>query len=167
VKTGYIVTHGKKLSNIPDPGMTPEGFIEVNALKNLVPKNPSIVLSGTGKRHIDVALALELEPTRYSSTIGDGNSLEVIDEKKVILLTSGIAVDPDKYTSLDDNSSAAKTLVASLPDNFVVCAGRPSMIMLGFADAKSAAVYKVIIVDNEIISIEEVVAAGVAEKGTV
>lgn len=165
-KTILVVTHGDKYSGA-NPQMTPEGLEQVKRLRGLIPRNPPAVVCGTGQRHWDVAGMLGFEPTRITSIVGGPDSLEIIDGIKHIILADGRLVDPALYTSLTDEADAAKVVIASLPDQSVVCAGRPSMIMLGEPNAKSAAVYDVHVMNNEIVDITEVVATGVAEDGTV
>ena len=173
-KVIFVVTHGDKFSGA-NPRMTPEGFKQVTDLRRLLPRNPSVVLCGTGTRHFDVVSALDLWTLsgnmRVTSVIGGPDSLEVVNGEKLVVLANGKLCSPAVYTTLEDSAAAAVALVASLPDNSVVCAGRPLMIMLSEKNAKSAAVYKITVTDvhDEITSfdIEEVVATGVAEKGTV
>lgn len=156
----YIAAHGDKF-NGPNPGMTEKGFEQIKALRHLIPKNPSLVICGTGRRHLDVAKALNLNPDRYTSWAGDPDSMEIIiGGTKIIILADGALLEPNKYTSLIDNAPTAKIQVAGLPDKSVVCSGRPLMIMLGRIDARSAAVYKVTCKDGCITEILEVVATG-------
>lgn len=167
MKTIYVVTHGSK-SGGANPPMNETGFDENRALRARLPKNPPEVVCGTGRRHLDVATALGLEPTRYSGLVGSPDSLETVEGgKKMIILADGTAVDPNSYTTLADGASALAAIINHLSDEAVVCAGRPSMIMLGVKDAKSAAVYCITCEDGQIISIEELVAQGVSETGTV
>lgn len=171
----YVVTHGDKFKG-PNPGMTPEGFAQVAALRGLIPRNPSLVVIGTGQRHLDVAAALYLTcwaedtdqistgriPLRVTPVVGGPESLE----DDTILLANGTKVARDQYTGTKDGRKSMSQLIDSLPDDAVVCAGRPSMILLGKADAKSAAVYR--ITEGWLdIGIREVVATGVSEPGTV
>lgn len=123
--------------------MTPKGFEQVATLRPLLPDNPPAVICGTGRRHIDVAGALGLEPTRYTAAVGDPDSLEVVNGRKVVILAAGAVVQYDRYTTLADVAIACKKVIANLPDKAVVCAGRQALIMLGYTEAKSAAVYKV------------------------
>jgi len=149
MKTVYVVTHGDKFFG-PNPGMTGRRYNEIKKLCFLIPSKPSLVVCGTGRRHIDVATALMLLIDRYTCLAGDSDSLEIIDDKKVIILADGTQLDPKCYTSLEDNAPGAKTLIVSLPDNSVVCGGRPLMIMLGFREAKSASVYRVLCEEGQI-----------------
>lgn len=171
MKEIFIVTHGKKFPG-PDPGMTEEGFAEVARLRSLLPAEVADVVCGTGRRHLDVAKALGLEPTRYTSAVGGPDSGEATVKAgpvDVVRLPCGTLVPYDKYTTLIDGARAMEAVVAGLPDNSVVCAGRPSMIMLTMTEeaSKSAAIYCVKVVNGWISSIDEVEAAGEAEIHTV
>ena len=147
--------------------MTTMGFVEVRSLRNLLPKQPSAIVCGTGKRHIDVAMALGLTSTRYTAAVGGPDSLEVIQGEKVILLADGTQVAYNAYTTLPDEEIAIRQVIANLPNNAVVCAGRPSMIMLGHKDAKSAAVHEVFVENGQITGFQVVTELGQAEEGTV
>jgi len=150
----YIATHGKK-SNEPNPRLTDEGTLEVEKLRPLLPKTPSSVICGTARRHIDTANALDVRVNRFTSTVGDADSMVKLEDAKVIVLADGSLVDPKIYTTLEDNAIAAQVLIASLPDQSVVCSGRPLMIMLGVADAQSAKVYCVEVAKNKIDTITQ------------
>ena len=156
----FIITHGDKFQG-SNPTMTGDGFWQVSALRDLLPAEPSAVICGTGWRHHNVAEALCLIPTRWTSLVGDADSQEETEDgRKIIVLASGIKVNPEDYTSLEDTAYCAKALITHLPDNSVVCGGRPLMIMLGHPNAKSAAIYKVTSEDGKIINISEVSATG-------
>lgn len=139
MKNIFVVTHGKKFSG-PNPGMTEEGMEQVRGLRVLLPETITEVVCGTGRRHLDVAKTLGLTPTRYTSAVGGPDSGESSTGKgpvDVVILPCGTAVPYAIYTTLIDGAGAIKDVVASLPDNSVVCAGRPSMIMLGMEEGGS------------------------------
>lgn len=163
----FVVTHGKK-ENCANPGMTEEGMREVQSLKKLLPTNLTLIISGTGKRHLDVARALGIKIDRYTAVLGGPESLEKIYEREVILLADGTQVRKDQYTTLPDTEIALKTLILSLPGGTVVCAGRPTMIMmLGKTDAKSAAVYRITKTETHELQIREIEALGETQENTV
>ena len=144
----WIVTHGDKFETA-DPGMTPKGKATITTFRPLIPTNPEAVVCGTGRRHLDVAEALELEPTRFTAVFGESTSLNTDkDGKKVIVLPCGktIAHDPDVSTTVTDMAHATLATLLTL-DQAVICAGRPMMIALdsvGVANSmKSASVYHV------------------------
>jgi hypothetical protein len=166
LNTIFIVTHGEKFPG-KNPEMTEDGFKQVAALRPLLPEVISAVVCGTGKRHLDVAVALSLEPTRYTLNVGGPESLEKIDGKLCVVLADGTAVPRDLYTGTDDGKAAMASVVLSLSDGAVICAGRPSMILLGVNDAKGAAVYAVEVKDGKIVAIHEITALGVSEARTV
>ena len=155
----YVVTHGAKFSGA-NPGMTAEGFYQVAKLRNLLPGEINAVVCGTGRRHMDVAEALGLEPTRYTSAVGGPDSGECSTGGKgavdVVRLPGnkgypdGTLVPYASYTTLVDTAPAMQAVICGLPHNSVVCAGRPSMIMLDMDESvsKSAAVYKVVVMET-------------------
>lgn len=154
----FVVTHGDKFGGI-NPHMTEKGFEQISKLRPLLPPANEIwdVVRGTGRRHLDVSLALNLAVTRITAVAGDGDSLDVVDGKKIIILSDGTNFEMDSvgFTTISDIEPAAKALVVSLHNNSVVCAGRPFMMMLGKKDAGSAMVYEISVENNEIVGIVE------------
>lgn len=186
-KTVYIVTPGDKDSGA-NPGMNHNGFAQVKALRPLLPPGNEIpmVICGTGRRHKDVYNALDLvcRPTFWTASVGGPESLEKAHGQDMVILADGTPVTRASYTTTDDGMASMQAVLNSAPDNSVICSGRPSMIMLGKKDARSAAVYRITFespapgnpgikfegtpvpaLDN--LEIQEIRAAGVAEAGTV
>lgn len=147
-----IVTHGDKESG-PNPSMTPKGFGQIRAMRGVLPENPTAVVSGTATRHFQVAEALGLQITRYTSVAGDSTSLDKKpDGMKVIVFADGreVPYDDNVVTVTNDLATAAVELICDLPDGAVICAGRPFMLNLAVAGhqpttgpGKSASVYAV------------------------
>jgi len=161
MKMILVVTHGEKV-NGANPGMTPLGFEQVATLSGLLPEKPSMVICGTGQRHLDVAKALGLTPTRYSSIAGNADSLEVIDGKKMAVLANGIAVPLETYPAVEESAPSAKVLLSEWPNGTVVCSGRPFMLALGYSDAKSGMAYR-IDVDGQSFAISMLAGQGVVD----
>lgn len=162
----YVVTHGNKLEG-PNPGMNADGFAQVQQLAPHLPKDPPVVVCGTGKRHHDIAKALGLTPTRWTAVVGDATSLEKIGGKRMIMLPDGTTIPREQYTTPEDLAPATQALVMSLPDGAVICAGRPAMIALDLPGAKNGAVYRLTLhyphrhqTTGVIAKIEEVAVAG-------
>jgi len=162
----YAVTHGEKGSG-PNPGMTEKGKKDVAKLKPYLPENPSDIICGTGQRHLDVAEALNLTPTNWTAVVGGPESLQKMINEYLIILANGKPLYQETYTTLADTAPSTLSKIVNAPDKTIVCAGRPCMIMLGVADAKGAAVYKITVAEGKIQKIEEISALGVSEKGTV
>lgn len=162
----FVVTHGEKEEGVPNPGMTPDGFEQVAALRHLLPSQPPCVAVGTGRRQLDVAKALGLEPTYWSIVWGGAETLLEGSDGKLIVLADGTKIPYNRYKSGKDMAASAISAGEELPFGSVVCSGRPAMIRLGKKDAKSASVYQVQIVGGQV-SIEEVVETGGVEKHAV
>ena len=178
----YVVTHGAKFSGA-NPGMTAEGFYQVAKLRSLLPAEINAVVCGTGRRHLDVAEALGLYPTRYTSAVGGPDSGECLTGNGTVDVVrlpgnsgvpEGTLVPYAIYTTLIDTALAMQAVICGLPHNSVVCAGRPSMIMLDMDESasKSAAVYKVVVMETPdfkgrtirlITEVSEILATGEAE----
>lgn len=165
----YVVTHGEKCQG-ENPRMTVKGMRQMRLLEERLPRQRSEIVCGTGKRHFGVLLALALSPTRITAVVGGPDSLEIIGEEKKIVLAGGKKIDPDIYTTVKDLKPAALALVAELPHNTIVAAGRPFMKMLGHKDPRDAAVYeiRVVAVHGELVDLdiaELACAGGETEKG--
>jgi hypothetical protein len=175
-KTVYVVNHGQKELGA-NPGTTIVGDMEIAALKPLIPANPAAVYCGAGKRHLGVchALGLESDKVMFTPSIGGPESLEKINGRDMVILADGTTVPLENFPVGEDRTAAMLAVLGMVPDNTVICAGRPAMIALGVKDAKSAAVYRVDIycqgitgsLTLENLRIQEVKATGVAEAGTV
>lgn len=135
MKRVFIVTHGSKYPGA-DPKMTPEGFEQIRALVNHLPEHPSEVICGTGRRHLNVAEALGLNNTCYNALVGRPESLE---SDGTVTLACGQIIRRELYDKRG-MKEALLALLASLPDNAVICAGRPVLNDLG-DKGESAAVY--------------------------
>ena len=151
-KTAYIVTHGDK-GNGPKPKMTPKGFEQNGAMRGVLTKEPKDVVSGTATRHFNVAEALGLAITRYTAVAGDSTSLDKKPDKTMVIVFSDgreVLFDDNLVTTTKDMAHAVVELICGLPDNAVICAGRPFMLNLEAAGhrpltgpGKSASVYTV------------------------
>lgn len=149
-KNVFVVTHGEKNKG-PNPGMTSKGFQQVRALRGLISEVPSRVVVGTGRRHVDVAKALLISNHLYISftpVVGGPESLERFGGKDVVVLADGTHVPLEQYTGTKDGTASLWSLLCGLPDNSVICAGRPAMILLGKDDAKQGVVYRIKIGDD-------------------
>ncbi|MFH1366575.1 MAG: hypothetical protein ABIH38_01120 [Patescibacteria group bacterium] len=131
----YIVTHGSKYPG-GDPAMTDEGFEQIRALVGHLPKHPSEVICGTGLRHRDVAEALGLAITCYNALVGRPESLE---KDGTVSLADCKSIPRTMYDKRG-MKEALLVLLSSLPDNAVICGGRPMLNDIG-GKGESAAVY--------------------------
>jgi len=130
----FIITHGEKYDGF-DPEMTPKGFIQINSLLDHLPEDPPEVICGTGRRHLGVANALGLNVTCYNALVGRPESLE--RDGTVTLACGSI---PREMYDKRGMKEALLTLLSSLQDNTILCAGRPVLNDLG-DKGESAAVY--------------------------
>lgn len=147
MKKMYIVTHGAKEDG-SNPAMTEEGFKQIASLRPQLPCSETIVC-GTGKRHLDVARALGFTPTRYTAVVGGPESLN--SERKIVL-SDGTIVESAIYTTEPDSHKAIIALLSELPNDTIICAGRPLMIGLDKKDAKSGKIFIVTFDDNDTIT---------------
>jgi len=151
----YLATHGEKTGG-PDPGMTEKGFQQVRPLRQdlfdrLPADGPPEVHIGTGKRQFEVASALGLtnleERFFYSAVWGDGSSEFKRDGKPMVMLPFGRIIKWDQYLSPRHLQPAIRKAIMTLPDNTVICSGRPVLIRLGMTlnspNCQSGALYAI------------------------
>ncbi|OGY94673.1 MAG: hypothetical protein A2406_02515 [Candidatus Komeilibacteria bacterium RIFOXYC1_FULL_37_11] len=148
MKTIYAVLHGDKHEGA-DPTMTPSGVNQIESLKDLLPDNPSAIICGTGRRHRHVAATLGLEMTRSTLLLGDATSMDTIDGNPTIIFADGTACWYEQYTGIQDMAPAIHNFLRSLPDQAVLCTGRPFAKSLGIEVAKSGSVVEITIDDND------------------
>jgi len=163
-----VLTHGDKYDGA-NPGLTPNGIEQIKALRPFLPKNPTAVIFGTARRHFDTGKAAGLEYTKVTSAVGDADSAEAVEGKKMIVLPDGTLVEPAKYTGLGDSASVAVKAVVNAPDSAIIVSGRPLGLMLKIAgqisiDFVSAAVYRITVDKDEIVDCIEVKAFGEFDK---
>lgn len=145
MKRVFVVTHGAKMPG-SDPGLTEKGFEEVAALRSFLPEKAAKVVCGTGRRHLDVARALGFVPSLFTplagvpdSGIPDPNNPGQI----TIVLACGERVPGAYYSGEKDAERSIVDLLRLLPNNSVICSGRPFLLNLGEQDIASGAVYEI------------------------
>ena len=173
-KTVFVVTHGDKETG-PNPPMTHKGFEQVHAMRKVLPNHPTAVVCGTALRHFQVAEALGLTITRYTSVAGDSTSLDKKPDKSMVIVFADgreVPYDDGVVTITKDLAQAAVQLICDLPDGAIICAGRPFMLNLVAAGhtpatgpGKSASVYAVTVVLDWQWRIKSI--AALAEDGVV
>jgi len=113
---------------------------------------------GMGKRHIDTAAALNFVPTAtLTSTIWGGpESLIEVNGEKQVILANGLIIDLENCLSNKHLSKAVRETLSDLPNNTVICTGRPILIRLGQEpeDCQNGAIYKLSIRGADDINIE-------------
>ncbi len=136
----YLVTHGDR-ELTANPGMTKNGFRQVETLRQYLPDKPTAIVRGTGRRHRDTADALRLEITRLTDAVGVSNAKNRL--KNTIILDDGSEYPYDLYTGAKDREPSFLEVIASLPDNSVVITSRPLIKLLGSQplEGKKATVY--------------------------
>ena len=147
----YLVTHGAKEER-PNPGMTEEGKEQVRRLLpkllEILPNGPTEIHYGTGKRQREVVKCLDFSPNDafVSDVWGSPASLIKIKGKKFIVLADGSMVAWEKYkTGAHIGGPVIKAAIENLPNNSIICSGRPVLVRLGILPEKcqSGAIYKI------------------------
>lgn len=122
----YLVTHGEK-SGGANPGLTEEGKRHIALIIAKLPRQIHSVVCGVGLRHLDTAKVLQLNPDRYSGTVGAAESKN--RKSNTVILADGTEIPYEKYSAVADRTDSFKKLVRSLPARTVVITSR-SMIQI-------------------------------------
>lgn len=146
--------------------MPPEGLKMVEALApkltGFLPSGPTEIHVGTGLRQWRVAQALGFSLEQKNIYFSDfwGGAATVAGSKEVILLGHGLQVPRKQYLSVKHLQPFYRQIIASLPDNSLICSGRPVLVRLGMQeeDCSSGALYALHIQDDGQIVIELLIA---------
>lgn len=109
----YVITHGSRLHGV-NPGMSSQGKQEIKDLQKYLPVSTTIVICGTGVRHMDMAQTLNLDPQRYTSLVGGSESLFDDGQGATIMLSSGDSIKKEKFTGVEDLTPAARPFLLSI-----------------------------------------------------
>ncbi|MCX6761926.1 MAG: hypothetical protein NTY33_03765 [Candidatus Moranbacteria bacterium] len=167
-----LFTHGDKKSGMADPGLTEKGIAEMQSLRPYLLDNPSTTGCGTGNRHNDSASAIGVVPNFRADWIGNADSMEVIGDRKGIVLKDGTMVNPAEYNGLKDMAPTAIANIISSPNDTQLIGGRPDGVManimlgtlvdeaVGKLDLESASVYDFLIEEDKIVEVIKIAGAG-------
>lgn len=136
----YLVTHGQKEQG-PNPGLTALGRKQVQQLRAHLPGCIHSVLCGVGRRHLDTAKELGLDPDRYTSIIGAAESKNRATD--TIILADGTEIPDDKYSTPSDRAEVFARIVRDQPSRTVIIISRPMIKILqkNSGHPKEATVY--------------------------
>lgn len=144
----YVITHGDRFV-CANPEMTSKGFAQIRSLASFLPQKIARIFVGTGKRFqqiYELLFATCSVPVVYSCFCGGADALGTgADGRKTVITGIGIEVGyPDEYIGVSncDAFDAWKFLV-DMPDQSVVCSGRPIMYALGFRESKMGSLYEI------------------------
>lgn len=144
MKIHWILTHGTKGKGI-NPGLTSEGREAVSGkLPEAVLRQILNIVCGTGRRHRETMESVGLGDRPYSTSpmAGTGDSMEIIDNEKIIIMEDGSHIPIGEYKNGIKPSAAKSWLYSGLPDHTLIIGGRELLVALGKADAESGALYR-------------------------
>ncbi len=145
-KVIYVITHGEKHPNIPNPGLTVKGMMQIEQMAaTKVSAEISKVICGTGKRHLETMKYLDLTADSYSPICGSPDSSDIKDGKKVALLADGTTFPLEQWIIPNTHN-----FLYGLEDKSLVIGGRPFLLGLGYNEAKEGQLIKITIVDEGI-----------------
>lgn len=144
-RTVWLVTHAatqlkdKDGNWLPDPAMTESAVGEITALKPMLTEKLGgkayEVHCGVGRRQWQVSCALGFSNPKevyFSSLWGDAATLAKIGDDRVVLLGHGVTIPYDQYLSAKHvGGNTITRVIVYLPDNAVICSGRPVLVRLG------------------------------------
>lgn len=142
-KSIFLIVHGPVFDNVPNCGLTSSGKSEMSKLRQYLPLTKSLIICGTGRRHFDMASALDLEPDYYTAVVGSPEVVAKIMNKNMILMPSGHLIDITNYRSLDDYSYGCQALIRTLPANSIIIASPETMFLLGYDPPTEAHVFQI------------------------
>lgn len=136
----YLVTHGQKEKG-PNPGLTPLGKKQIADLKPNLSGKIQLVICGVGRRHLETALILGLEPDLYSAVIGVAESKN--RQNNTVILADGTEIPDAKYSAVADRKTAFFELLKNLPSRTVIITSRPMVAILSKGnEVKEATLYR-------------------------
>jgi hypothetical protein len=144
----YVITHGDRFV-CADPGHTEKGFAQLRSLsKHLFLCLPaSCIFVGTGKRFREIYGTLFGGPCRviYSPFCGGTDALGSNPDGKKTVIISGLELNyPEEYLGVSNCPAFdAWKFITDMPDNSMVCSGRPLMFALGHRECKMGSLYEV------------------------
>ncbi|MDP2684227.1 MAG: hypothetical protein Q8P20_04165 [bacterium] len=130
----------------PDPPMTSLGLGKIRSLKSFLPPLPPNqkfkVICGVGRRHKEIAKALNLEVTNYNPTLGIADYPTKINGKDVVVMADGTQISSGQYSQVDQNQ-AAIALINAIDTDTIICCGCSFLNNLGVIDGKYGSLYEI------------------------
>jgi len=132
-KQMYLITHGEKFNDSPDPGMTELGKQQVARLlpqlEIMTDGKSGEVHVGTGRRHVEILAVMGIDPdTAFLSEIWGSPASKVDSEGDVVQLACGMQVPLKNFLGSRHLAGAIREVLASLPDGSVIFSGRPTLV---------------------------------------
>jgi hypothetical protein len=158
MKTVFLVTCGSvdnSDGSKADPTLSSSGERTVSTLLG-IPKKPTRVISGTGRRHHATAEATGHTPDQYNNLFGGPEVRTTFAGQEYVLLTSGQPVRPERFGSVADAAHCRRQFLFECPDKTVIYTDVDIAMSIGCNNATPASVYKLRIHEQEIVHIEEV-----------
>lgn len=130
-KVFYLITHGEIFQQVPDSDLTSVGKSNVLNIKQYLPTKPGLIVSGTGKRHLETAKLLNLEINSYSELIETGTLTTQILERSICILPRGDLIPMENYfKDLAYQKKYLKEMINSLPNNSIIVGGEITALKL-------------------------------------
>lgn len=97
------ITHGELAGALKiNPPMTEPACAAIGSLRSSLPEKFARVISGTGRRHIEMAFCTGLDPTHWSPVLGASGKEDtaILLEKNMVALGDGYQVESRKFIPL-------------------------------------------------------------------
>ncbi len=120
----YVADNGLLVPG-PNPGLEEEARQRTTGLRAWLPDKPSLVVSGTGRMHLELARALGVTVDRYSSMFGCGDR-RIVTDGEYILLSDGTKIPAHQCTSVEDRTRPFLDFLSSAPAETVIITNRGS-----------------------------------------
>lgn len=136
----WIVTRGPVYVNeAEDPEMIMDGWEYLHRIRSYVPSTPTLVITGTGRRHENIGGAL------YGNEFGASNNSAF-----------PVCSAPCLGTPTTPGTEMASHLIGHLPNNSVVGADPELLQLLGVQDVHEIGIYQARCHDGTILCIREI-----------
>jgi len=144
----FVILHGEKWDTQADPHLTQKGEDQADSAEGqyLLPRDPTEIICGTGRRHLETARIFGLRPTLYSPLVGTSDSSALVDEKKVVRFadeSKEVSCPLERYLIPD-----TRLFLRDLSHNTILVGGRPFMLGLQYHEAREGMIFKITVSDD-------------------
>jgi hypothetical protein len=115
----FLVVTGSSTPG-PNPDLTEEALAEATDIRNLLPRNPSFVICGTGKRHLDLAHALGLKPTVWTPDVGGAEKMMHKLDGDMVVLADGTEISADEFMGAGGTEEMRRRLSRLGNDSIII-----------------------------------------------
>jgi len=168
MKNVYLITHGMT-DDQPDPGMTSDGHNAICAIRKRLHEfmklSDTQIVCGVGYRQVQVLMDIcggIPDSVMFCEVWGGAPTLMKTSGPKRILLGDGTEIAFSNY-DMKPMAVAIKAALVELPENSLICSGRPVLVRLGLKseECQSSALYRLRVNDDGSLEHAEILIGGI------